>query len=80
MCRILCVSCAVCRATVCVIPKEVVLSVKTTAIADLLAGAELYGVALLPSFFFLLSRALTTRLRVWFVGWGRSRAWASPLP
>lgn len=27
----------------CVIPKEVVLSVKTTAIADLLAGAELYG-------------------------------------
>jgi hypothetical protein len=34
---------------VCVIPKEVVLSVKTTAIADLLAGAELYGVRS-PSF------------------------------
>jgi hypothetical protein len=33
-----------CTCLVCVIPKDAVLSVKTTAIADLLSDAELYGV------------------------------------
>jgi hypothetical protein len=71
--------CAVCRATVCVIPKEVVLSVKTTAIADLLAGAELYGVTLLPPFSFYSHVRADHSLPL--MAWGdRSRAWASPLP